>query len=116
MDGEVIVAFDGRSILVSCDSAIPAAVVVLVAGQPVEGALDGQLAGALAPMRCGAGRAVRIEPGLIKLGNVCECAAARPIAQCRQSRASSRRQTGFRCGSGRRYRPAKPTGTVEREW
>ena len=52
MHGEVVVALDGRPVFVARDSAIPAAVVVLVAGQPVERALDGQLAGGACPDRC----------------------------------------------------------------
>ena len=43
---EVVVAFDGRAVVVPRDAGVPAAVVVLVATQPVERALDRQLAGA----------------------------------------------------------------------
>ena len=38
-------SFDGRAVLVASDPGVPTAVLVLVAAQPVERALDGQLAG-----------------------------------------------------------------------
>ena len=74
---EVVVALDGRSVLVPRDPAVPAAVVVLVAAQPVERALDGQLAGGTRADALRPRGAVGFEPRLIDLGYLRETLAAR---------------------------------------
>ena len=61
VDGEIIVAGNGRAVLVARGAAIPAAVGVLMAGEPVERALDRLLAGRAGTALLGQGRAVRVE-------------------------------------------------------
>ena len=108
--GEVVVALDGRAVVVPGDPGVPAAVVVLVAGQPVERALDGQLAGGTRADPLRLRRAVGVEPRMIDLGDLRE-ASGRPVRS--PSAASPRlRQQPRRLGQSpepaESVRPASP--------
>ncbi len=76
-DGEVVVFLDQRAVVVPGGGAIPAAVGVLVPRQPIEGALDGLLAGVAGAGALGQGRAVGVEPRAVDLGDVDQGPAAR---------------------------------------
>ena len=103
MRGEIAVALDGRAVLVSGDRGVPAAVAILVAGQPVEGALHGQLAGRAGAGEPGAGGPVGLDAGSVDPGDLGRRPHGRPLAERGQP------------GPARRRRPGRGRHVLQRE-
>ncbi len=94
--GEILLALRGRAVVVPGGAGVPSAVLVLVAGQPVESALHGQFAGFAGTVAAAPLRAVRIKPRLIDSRDIGEGPTDGPLVERRQSRAGSRRRSGLR--------------------
>ena len=102
--GEVVVVLDGRPVVIPRDAGVPSAVVILVTTEPVERALDRQLAGGTgADPLCPHG-AVGFEPRLIHPRYLRRILSRHAIAQRGQPGPASMGRARIRCHSSQRNR------------